>query len=93
MFVVFLGELFKENKGLFLLRLSSQSGNNAKRLFSAEWRLLQLKGVGLHYPMALLQPHYHLNSNKDNLEVNLSEQSVKECKPSLILMIDSHHQQ
>ena len=60
MFVVFLGKTVKENKGLFLLSLSSLSGKDApqpwvniplkwvftrtKRLFSARWRLLQPKG-------------------------------------------------
>ena len=60
MFVVFLGKTVKEIKGLFLLSLSSPSGKDApqpwvhipskwvltgtKRLFSAGWRLLQLKG-------------------------------------------------
>ena len=60
MLVVFLGKTLKENKGLFLLSLSSQSRKDAtqswvniplewvltgaKRLFSAGWRLLQLKG-------------------------------------------------
>ena len=60
MVVVFLGKTIKENKGLFFLRLFSLSGKDAhqswvniplkwvltgtKRLFSAEWRLLQLKG-------------------------------------------------
>ena len=60
MFVVFLGRTLKENEGLFLLSLSSLSGKDApqpwvsiplkwvlaetKRLFSAGWRLLQLKG-------------------------------------------------
>ena len=59
-FVVFLGNTLKENKWLFLLSLSSLSGKDApqplvniplkwvltrtKRLFSAGWRLLQLKG-------------------------------------------------
>ena len=38
------GKLLKENKGLFLLSLSSLSGKDAKRLFSAGWKLLQLKG-------------------------------------------------
>ena len=34
--------------------------------------------VGCHYQAALLQPHSHLNSSKNNLEVNLSKQSVKD---------------
>ena len=38
------GKLTKENEGLYLLSLSSQSGKDAKRLFSAGWNLLQLKG-------------------------------------------------
>ena len=29
--------------------------------------------IGLHNQMALLQPHYHLNNNKDNPEMNLSK--------------------
>ena len=60
MFCCFLGETLKENEGFSLLSLSSQSGKDApqpwaniplkwvltgtKRLFSAGWRLLQLKG-------------------------------------------------
>ena len=60
MFVIFLGKTLKENKGLFLLSLSSQSGKDApqpwvniplkgvltrtQRLFLAGWWLLQLKG-------------------------------------------------
>ena len=60
MFVVFLEKVLKENTWLFLLSLSSQSGKDApqpwvniplkwvltgtKWLFSAQWRLLQLKG-------------------------------------------------
>ena len=56
-FVVFLGNTLKESKGLFLLSLSSLSGKDApqplanipltwvlKRLLSAGWRLLHLKG-------------------------------------------------
>ena len=50
-------------------------------------------GVGCQCRVALLQPHSHLNNRKNNLEVNLSEQSVKECNSSLLLTIDSHHQQ
>ena len=49
--------------------------------------------VGLHNQTALLQPHYHLNNHKDNPEVHLSEQSVKEHDSSHLLTIDSHHQQ
>ena len=49
--------------------------------------------VGLHYQTALLQPHYHLNNNKDNLGMNLSKHSVNECKPSLLLTVDCHYQQ
>ena len=30
--------------------------------------------VGLHFQMALLQPHYHLNNSKDNQEGNVSKQ-------------------
>ena len=60
MFVVFLGKTLKQNKGLFLLSLSSLSGKDApqpwviiplkwvltgtKRLLSTGWRFLQLKG-------------------------------------------------
>ena len=58
-----------------------------------EIRKNPVKFVGLHYQMALLQCHYHLNNHKDNSEAHLSEQSVKECNSSLLLMIDSHHQQ
>ena len=36
--------------------------------------------------------HLHLNKRTNNLEVNLSKQSVKECNLTLLLMIDSHHQ-
>ena len=50
-------------------------------------------GCWIAQPMALLQPIYHLNSHKDNPEVNLSEQSVKECNSSLLLKIDCHHKQ
>ena len=46
-----------------------------------------------HYQAALLLPHFCLNEKMNNPEVNLSEQSVKECNSSLLLMIDSHHQQ
>ena len=53
----------------------------------------QQECVGSHNQMALLQPHYHLNNNKYNLEIYLSKQSVKEHNSSLLLMIDSHHQQ
>ena len=49
--------------------------------------------LGCQYQAALLQPHSCLNNRMNNQEVNLSEQSVKECKSSLLLMIDSHHQQ
>ena len=37
--------------------------------------------------MTLLQPHYHLNNNKDNPEKNLSEQSVKQHNLSLLFDI------
>ena len=55
-----------------------------------EW---QQECVGSHKQMALLQPHYHLNNHKDNLEVHLSKEAVKEQNLSLLLTIDSHHQQ
>ena len=38
--------------------------------------------------------HYYSPSfeqEDDNPEVNLSEQSVKECNSSLLLTMDSHH--
>ena len=45
-----------------------------------------------------LQPHFpslihSLNLGAGNPEVYLSKQSVNECDLSLLLMIDSHHQQ
>ena len=49
--------------------------------------------VGYQYRVALLLPHSHLNNRKNNLGVNLSEQSVKECNSSVLLTIDYHHQQ
>ena len=50
------------------------------------------------YPVAPLQPHFpslihSLNPGAGNLEVYLSKQSVNGCDSSLLLMIDSHHQQ
>ena len=59
-------------------------------LSEVDWRP---HDVGCQYRAALLQPHSCLNNRMNNLEVNLSEQSVKECNPSLLLTIDSHHQQ
>ena len=37
--------------------------------------------VGLHNQSSLLQLHNHFNNNKDNPEMHLSEQSVKEHNP------------
>ena len=54
--------------------------------------------VAWQYLMAPLQPHFpslihSLNPGAGNLEVYLSKQSVNECDSSLLLTIDSHHQQ
>ena len=40
----------------------------------------------------IITAHFCLNQKMNNLELNLSEQSVKEPISSLLLMIDSHHQ-
>ena len=54
--------------------------------------------VAWQYLVAPLQPHFpslvcFLNLGVGNQEVYCSEQSVNECDLSLLLMIDSHHQQ
>ena len=54
--------------------------------------------VTWQYLATSLQPHFpspfhSLNWGAGNQEVYLSEQSVNECDPSLLLKIDSHHQQ
>ena len=41
----------------------------------------------------LLSSVWYLNKGMSNQEVYLSKQSVNECDSSLLLKIDSHHQQ
>ena len=53
---------------------------------------------GQHKLAALLHPHLpsffcYLNKEASNQEVYCSEQCLKEHDLSLLLMIDSHHQQ
>ena len=57
-----------------------------------------LSTVAWKYLGAPLQPHFpslihSLNLGVGKPEVYLSEQSINECDSSLLLMIDSHHQQ
>ena len=54
--------------------------------------------VGQHKLVALLQLPVpfsvcHLNKGMSNQEVYLSKQTVNDCDSSLLLTIDSHHQQ
>ena len=73
---------------------SNQNHNNNKHdQDSYCWTHGYLICAGCHYQAVLIQPHSHLNNSKNNLEVNLSKQSVNKHNSSLLLMIDSHHQQ